>query len=407
MLTKELQDIHDAFVRVRENMKRAIFGEHQEFGIRVQVNSFFVPTQYEPWGKYVCVFIAGGTPGSGKTTGAFAASSMMQAKVNFVPGVGDITPSRLIGYYESVTKSDDTVRKVFHPGFIVPQRQFNIIDEISRQNTELQAPLANILEGGIIRLEDEDKLCAPEGDPCINHCTTNMAGSGGVKVMSEFLRDRMVAGAMLITPWKDTEHVEKLMDLKEHWEKVKREGILMPFLEPRDIIRGHEAIMKHVGPSPEIKAYQVRMLSGVVADLARPDWARKYAVPDYWKAVYQGTSGNIFSRKDKRRAKESRELPREPFFHVIGGRVPQQYDGLVRADSFMTFGSLESTAVSAQQMLKAVLWHRLMFGLNTGGQKVLQHVYQNDLVPFLSDTLNWILSVVPLPKDPKRMSVQV
>ena len=383
----ELRDIRATFIKFRENMKRAIFGQYQEFGIRVFVNALFVPTQLEPWGRYVAAVLTFGSPGSGKTTGAFAGSCMMRAERNVVAGLEDISPSMLIGYVESVAKLDGKIEKVFHPGALVPGRCYNILDEVSRFNPACQPPLANILADGIIRIEDMEKPCAPENKPLINVLTANLSTSGGTKNVNEFLRDRIVASAILVTPWKDKDHVRGLLTLKSHWQREKDEGILDPFMDPEDVISAHEAIMKHVECSKEMEDYQVRLLSGVISDLSHANWASYYKVPDRWKEAFRGREGA--TRKD---------FPDEPLICSVGGRVPQQLFGLACADSFLEYGSLEVVPEAVQQMLKGVLWHRLMYGLNESGYKILAKVYNNELIPFLEDTVNWIISLVPAPK---------
>ncbi len=384
----ELKDIYETFVKFRENMKRAIFGQYQDFGIRVYVNAHFVPTQLEPWGKYVTAFLAFGSPGSGKTTGAFAGSCMMRADRNVVSGVEDITPSMLIGHVEVVPKLDGTTIDVFRPGALVPGRCCNILDEVSRLNPACHAPLANILADGVIRVGGMEKACAPEGQPLINTLTANLATSGGVKTLNEFLRDRLAASGILVTPWKDEDHVRRLLRLKAHWRRVKEEGVLDPFMNPEDVIRAHEAIMEQVGCPKEIEDYEVRILSGVIADLAHANWASRYKAPPRWKEAFRDKRGGA-----------ARELPDEPLICEVGGRVPQQFYGLVQADTFLTYGSLEATTEAVQQMLKAIMLHRLMYGLNEGGYKILGKVYNNELVPFLKDTMDWIISLVKAPKQ--------
>jgi hypothetical protein len=120
----------------------------------------------------------------------------------------------------------------------------------------------------------------------------------------------------------------------------------------------------------------------IVEGLTHRNWADRYksALPGLWRERM-----NVF--------------PSEPFMREIGGRTPQHFEALARADSFLTDGELATTIASVQRMFPAVFGHRLMYGLGEGGLDVLDKVYGADeILRFLQDSLLWALSLGVAPK---------
>lgn len=380
-MTQEALQLRRKFLEVRERLKKIIFGPDQEFGIDVFTNACLVPTQWEEWNRPTHTVLFLGPPGSGKTTLGESIAHQVDAKFTTIAGLGDMTPSQLVGHTEYIrlTKDGDEEREVYRQGSIKVGINIVVFDEVSRANRELFNAFAHLLAAGKIMVSGVEVDIAPHDEPLIVVCTANPLFSSGTREIGDFLVDRVIASTIFRTPWHDDQYLNSLLSPSEHWRKIREDGLLTPILHPKDVTKIQHVFGELTKTTPEIRDY-IKQIIRVVVGLSRPDWVSafsKKSLPSAWRGF--------------------KRLPREPFMHEVGGRVAQHLESLARADSFLTYDSTCTTVASVQRMTRAVFCHRIMYRLREGGQDILDAVYGNEIIPFLFDTLEWIVSTVPPP----------
>lgn len=382
---QEIREMRQKFLVLAERLKKIIFGRQQELGIVVAVNSFLVHVQREAWNRGVSTISFLGSPGSGKTTLAEAIGQQINGKFHLVNGLADMTPNQLMGHIEWLPHSEDGEAEwVHHPGFVPPGTDVFTFDEYNRSGGDLQSAFGHITTAGRMIVGGQTIDLAPPGHHLIVVLTANPPTSVGTRETGAFFADRTIATTIFRTPWDDDWYVEKLLSSKEHWEKVEEEGLLSAVLNPEDIVEAQKMFDKYTKGSVRANVYMISFLRKVVR-LSQPYWYRelsdsdKKELPPVWQ--------------------DMKKIPTAPLFEEIAGRTPQHFAELSRADSFLTYGKLETQIESVQRMAKSIFAHRIMCRLLEGGLDILYDAYGNDILTFTEDVLDWLLRSVPTPLD--------
>lgn len=374
-LNEEMRRVREPIISVRNRLQKIIFGSDQWFGINTSTNVLLVPTQWEPWNRPVSTMLVIGPPGSGKTTHAEVLAHQINAKFTMIAGLGDMTPSQLVGHMEFIKRGEGIAEdEVYREGYIKIGRNVIILDEFSRMNKELYNSLAHILAAGSISVGGKVNEIAPPEEPLIVFFTANPTSSAGTRDPGDFLTDRIVAASIYRTPWHDDAHLRKIISPKEHWNKVQIEGLLEPVLTPRQVTEAQKFFSAHTRTPEEVVSYMMRLIRTIFS-FSEFNWADKLPkniLPKAWQRL--------------------KNIPTEPLMQELGGRAPQHLESLARADSFLTHLSLETLKPSVQQMARSVIAHRLLYRLRGGGMDIRADVYYDDDIRFVLDVIDLILA---------------
>lgn len=365
--------------KLGSQLKKIIFGPDQAAGIDIMVASLLVPTQWTVRNRPVSsIFIVGG-PGCGKTTLGEAAAKLINTKFTMIAGLDDMTPSQLTGHIEFVPSPDGSGEEVerYREGYIKSGSGIVLFDEAPRAGRGLMNSFAHVLASGSVVVGGKHIDIAPEGESLTAIMTANPLLSSGTRELGEFFTDRIVATLIFRTAWENDAYLRTLLSPREHMEKLEREGVFEPVLKPRDIIETQNIFNTHMRTPEAAKEYCMKLIRTIVS-LSHPGWSDKLPrglFPSRWQKL--------------------RTIPTDPLMYEIAGRFPQHLETLSGADSFVNHGSLETLIPSIQQIAKSVLVPRLMYRLREGGEEILDEAYDNEVIPFVIDTLDWIVSLVP------------
>ena len=382
-MTEEIQTMVSALrapvLKFRQAMSKIVFGPSQIFGHRVFSNTLVVPTQAEEWAKNVSTWTCFGPPASGKTTAAKAYSMLLGCRTAFVVWGPELTSGQLYGFLD-YNILDENNEPMYHPGALTPgSYNMFICDELVRGAVSRLNDLGPIFAEGKIMIEGRVFDIAPPDEPLIIVATSNPLGSAGTKRASDFLVDRLIAGSIFDVP---RENLRQLLQPQQHWRRIREQGLLTPVLSPRIIMETRRFFEQETSTPSYIIDYMEELL-GTIDTLTRRNWANYFpreSLPPKWRAM--------------------KRLPSAPLFHQMGGRVAQHLESLSRADSFLTYGSLETVANASenavQAMARAVFAHRFMYQIHEGGVDVRDIAHEEDILDFVKTATNWVISLVPV-----------
>ncbi len=380
ILRSTIAELRAPFLQFRTAMSTIVFGASQSFGHRVFSNVVLVPTQAEEWAKNVSTWTCFGPPASGKTTAAKAYSMLMACPTAFVVWGPELTSGQLYGFLD-YNILDESGEPLYRPGALTPgSYNMFICDELVRGAVSRLNDLGPIFAEGKIMIEGRIFDIAPPDEPLIIVATSNPLGSAGTKRASDFLVDRLIAGNIFDVP---RENLRQLLQPQKHWRNIRDRGLLAPVLTPRVIMETRKFFERETNTPEHIVDYMENMLS-MIDILTHRNWADKFphdSLPSKWRAL--------------------KRLPSSPLFHQMGGRVAQHLESLSRADSFLTYGSLETVANQSenavQAMARAVFAHRFMYQIHEGGIDIRDAAHEEDILDFVRTATNWIISRVPVP----------
>ncbi|TSC62561.1 MAG: hypothetical protein G01um101448_12 [Parcubacteria group bacterium Gr01-1014_48] len=380
-----VSELRAPFLKFRAVMSQIVFGSSQQFGHRIFSNSVLVPTQSEEWAKNVSTFTCFGPPASGKTTAAKAYSMLMACPTAFVVWGPELTSGQLYGFLD-YSILDKNEQPKYRPGALTPgSYNMFICDELVRGAVSRLNDLGPIFAEGKIMIEGRIFDIAPPDEPLIIVATSNPLGSAGTKRAAEFIVDRLIAGTIFDVP---KENLRQLLQPQKHWRRIREQGLLTPVLSPRMIMQTRRFVEQETNTPDHIIDYMEEML-GTIDLLTHHNWANRFPrekLPPKWRAM--------------------KRIPTAPLFHQMGGRIPQHLESLSRADSFLTYGSLQTivnrSENSVQAMALAVLAHRFMYHIHEGGIDIRDAAHEEDILDFVRTATNWVVSLVPLPTSLQR-----